>query len=213
MIRLAIASCLVVLSASGTASAGLWDAMTVNYPTAHAHASSEYVAACGAAGCNSCGHSGYVCQHPSAGCCGDLWSNYCTDRHVGGCRPKLHTRYHWFAKPSCGCEVQTAMPCCGDYPMCGCNHGRMVKGCGSACPSCLGLHLRGFRHGHYGNCGCGAPTCSSCGGNTEIISIEQEMQHSVPEVAPAIEPTPAPAKPEAQEARLLPSLQALLPLN
>lgn len=213
MIRIATLSCFVVLSAAQVASAGLWDAMTVSYPTAHVHASSEYMAACGAAGCNSCnscGRHSHVCHHPSAGCCGDLWSSYCTDLSVGDCRPKLHTRYHWFAKPSCGCGVQTTMPCCGDYPMCGCNHGMPVKGCGSACTSCLGMHVRGMwnKCRSYGQCGCGSTGCDSCGGATEIINLEQEMQHSVPEIAPAIEPTPA-----AKEARLMPSLQALLPLN
>ncbi|GAA4426761.1 hypothetical protein [Bremerella cremea] len=211
MIRLAIASCFVVLSAAGTASAGIWDAMTVSYPTSHTHVSSEYVAAMGAAGCG-CNQGTYAGSSCSTGNCADLWSNYCAPRPVSSCRPKLHTRYHWFGSPSCGCEVETTMPCCGDYPMCGCNHGRMVKGCGHACTSCLGMNLRGF----WNKCNdCGMSGCDTCGSTTEIINLEQSMEHNVPQVAPAIEPTPAaaPAKPEAKEARLLPSLQALLPRN
>lgn len=207
MFRIAIASCFVVMSAAGSASAGLWDAMTVSYPSTHYSASSEYVAASAAAADCGCSNGGYGYGSPawSGGCCSDVWAGYCSEGH--GCRPKLHTRYHWFSRPSCGCQT-TPAPCCGSTPM--------TKGCGNACPSCLGLHMRGFRHGHrhgYG-CSCGAPACDSCGA-TEIISIEGSMNdHSAPEAAPEIKPTPTAPKAEPQEARLLlPSLHALLPRN
>ncbi|MBI1247675.1 hypothetical protein GC197_07470 [bacterium] len=220
MLRFAIASCIIVLSAAGSASAGLWDAMTVSYPTSHTHISSEYVAAMGAAGCgcstggcNGGGH--YHCDQHSYGCAANLWSNYCSSLNSGGCHAKMHTRYHWFSRPSigyygpasCGCQAETAMPCCDQYPNCGCHHGRMIKGCGAACPNCLGMHLRGF----WNSCNsCGAAACPRCGDNTEIINLEQSMQEQAPAITPA---QPTPAKVEAKEARLIPALQNLLPIN
>lgn len=215
MIRIAITSCFVVMSIAGSASAGLWDAATVSYPTTHYAASSEYMAASAQAaavyggGCG-CSQPSYGYNTPSTDCCSNVWAGYCSERR--GCRPKIHTRYHWFAKPSCGCEVSPA-PCCGSVSM--------VNGCGNACPSCLGMHKRGYWGRCRGVYDCGYPTagCSSCGDATEIISIEGEMEkHNVPQVAPEIEPTPAPPmpappKPEAQEARLWPSLHALMPRN
>ena len=188
MFRIAIASCFVVMTAAGSASAGLWEASTISYPGTY------YAAAdCG------CSAPGYA----SAGCCDNVWAGYCSE--AGCCRPKIHTRYHWFARPSCGCQPAPA-PCCGSS---------MLKGCGNDCPSCLGLHVRGFRHHcrHGMDCGCGTPGCDSCGA-TDIISIEEPMQqHNAPQAAPEVKPTPVAPKAEPQEARLLPSLHALLPRN
>ena len=229
MFRLAFASCLVVLTASTSASAGMFDRMPA-YPSADYGISSEYVHALATADCGcgpqACGHRhhgllrghAHACRHNALGCCASLWSNYCADRHVGRhlghCRQKLHSRYHWFAQPDCGCGYETAMPCCDAYPMCGHRHGRLTKGCPDACPSCLGHHVRGFWNrcrSHFADCGCGQPACDSCGGATDIIRIDEPALHEVPEEAPVIEA--APARPEAQEARLLPAFQALLPRN
>ncbi len=223
MFRIAFASCCLVTLAAASASAGVFDGLTVSYPTPHYGVSPEYVAAHRAASCD-CGHQGlglrgHVCRPHSLGSCASLWDGYCRDRHVRSCRTKLHTRYHWLGRPSCDCAPRAAVACCDNYPMCGCRHGKLTKGCYNQCPSCLGHHVRGFWNrcrSHFSHdCGCGQAACVSCGGGADIIRLEQEMEMemevvpSVPEVPPAVEP----AQPEAHEARLLPALGALLPRN
>jgi len=223
MFRIAFASVMVVVSAAGTASAGLFN---YQYPSSHVGMSSEYVAACNqAGGCDmgpACGRGSYS---SGGDCCSSLWDNYCADRHQRSCRTKLHTRYHWFARPTCGCETA---------PACGCDRPQKTIGCGNDCTGCLGHHKRGFwsrcRGVYQHDCSCGQPGCETCGGATDIIRLEDEMPMHGYEMQAPVAPTPAtqdnaapmiqPAdeeadaeKPEAMEARLLPSLRALLPRN
>jgi len=204
MFRIAIALSVLVIPAVQSANAG---GLLVSYPAVHQCISSEYMAAnqtvygqgyaCGGVG---------NCRHNSTDCCSGLWSNYCADRYKSHCNTRLHTRYHWFSRPSCDC--------CQDYPTCGCRRSYAIKGCADACTSCLGQNVRGFWNrckGHLGSswgCAtCGSAGCDSCG--TDIISLEQSMPHEsyemqsspqIQEIQPKIE-APKPATPQAVEAR------------
>ncbi|MCC9605116.1 hypothetical protein LOC68_24570 [Blastopirellula sp. JC732] len=144
---------------------------------------------CGCATSPACGH----------GCglnCANVWDGYCAPP---ACGTRIHSRYHWFARPStCGCGSTCATgTCCDQYPMCDCNGPHFERVC-EKCPSCLKM-FRGYNS--YSSQGCS--TCGQSG--TRMIQLGYPTGYEV-EMMPASQVMPT------KEAKLIsPGYRATLP--